>query len=144
MSAEENKVILRRLFDEFYNAGVVEVADQIFAGAVVIHDPATGDRSGIDGLKQRHHAQLTVTPDFHMTLEDMAAEGDKVAYRWTMTGTDQGGFMGRPPTNKLTTLTGITIVRFAGGKIVEGWHNYDMLGLLEQLGVIPMPGQGGS
>jgi len=139
MSTEENKATIRRLFDEFYNAGDVDVADKIFASTAVIHDPATGDRSGIDGLKQRHHAQLTVTPDFHMTLEDMMAEGDKVAYRWTMTGTDASGFMGRPPTNKFTTLIGITIVRFEGSKIVEGWHNYDMLGLLQQLGVIPTP-----
>ena len=139
MSAEENKAIVRRLFDEFYNAGEVEVADQLFASTVVMHDPNTGDRSGVEGLKQRHHDQMTTTPDFHMTLEDMTAEGEKVAYRWTMTGTDRVGFMGRPPTNKLTTLIGITIVRFADGKIVEGWHNYDMLGLLQQLGVIPTP-----
>jgi len=139
MSAEENKAVIHRLFDEFYNAGDVDVADEIFASTAVIHDPTTGDRSGIDGLKQRHHAQLAATPDFHMALEDMMAEGDRVAYRWTMTGTDKGGFMGRPPTNKLTTLTGITIVRVASGKIVEGWHNYDMLGLLQQLGVMPTP-----
>ena len=138
MSAEVNKAIIRRLFDEFYNAGEVDVADQLFASTAVIHDPVTGDRSGIDGLKQRHQAQLTATPDFHMTLEDMIAEGDKVSYRWTMAGTDKVGFMGRPPTNKLTTLIGIAIVRFADGKIVEGWHNYDMLGLLQQLGAIPM------
>lgn len=141
MSTEANKAIIRRLFADFYNQGDMHVADQIFANQVVIHDPASGDRSGVEGLKQRHHAQLTMTPDFHMTLEDMAAEGEKVAYRWTMRGTDEGGFMGRPPTHKRTTLTGITIVRFADGKIVEGWHNYDMLGILQQLGVIPTPGQ---
>jgi len=143
MSTEQNKAIVRRLFDEFYT-GHVAAADEIFASDVVVHDTATGDRRGTEGLKQRQQAQLAGTPDFQMTLEDVIAEGDRVAYRWTMRATDTSGFMGRPPTNKPTTMTGITILRFADGKIVEGWHNYDMLGLLQQFGVIPMPGQGGS
>ena len=136
---EQNKALIRRLFDEFYK-GAVEVADEIFASDAVVHDPATGDRRGVEGLKQRQRAQLANTPDFSMTLEDVIAEGDRVTYRWTMRATDTGGFMGRPPTGRPTTMTGITVVRIAEGKIVEGWHNYDMLGLLQQLGVIPATG----
>jgi len=145
MSTQENKAVIRRLFDEFYNGGKIDVVDELFHADCSIHDPSTGDREGAATFKERHQAQLAVTPDFHMTLEDMVAEDDKVAYRWTCRGTDNGiGFMGRPPTGISGAFSGMTVARFAGGKLAELWHNYDMLGLLQQLGFIPAPGPGGS
>jgi predicted ester cyclase len=80
-------------------------------------------------------------PDGHTTVEDSIAEGDKVAYRWTFRGTHRGELMGILPTERQVTITGITVDRISGGKIEEEWNNFDQLGMLQQLGVAPAPGQ---
>jgi predicted ester cyclase len=82
-------------------------------------------------------------PDFHSTLEDMIAEGDKVAERFTGRGTHKGEWMGIAPTGKQVTIQGMAIHRITDGKIVENWTNMDMLGVMVQLGVVPPPGQAG-
>jgi predicted ester cyclase len=82
----------------------------------------------------------TAFPNIHVTIEDQIAEGDKVVTRWTGHGTHQGELMGIPPTNKAVTVTGIAIDRIVAGKIVEHWENFDQLGMLVQLGVVPPPG----
>jgi len=81
-------------------------------------------------------------PDVHFTVDDIIAEGDKVAARWTSTGTHKGELMGIPSTGKKVMVTGIVINHFADGKIVDDWESYDILGMMQQLGVIPSPGQG--
>jgi predicted ester cyclase len=81
-------------------------------------------------------------PDLHFTIEDTLVEGDKIVWRWSSTGTNTGSMMGMPSTNKKATITGIEIYRIANGKIAERWGNFDQLGMLQQLGVVPMPGQG--
>ena len=73
-------------------------------------------------------------------MEDQIADGDKVASRWIARGTNTGAFMGMPPTGKQVTIAGMLIVRVAGGKMVESWVNFDALGMLQQLGVVPAPG----
>ena len=78
------------------------------------------------------------------TVDDLVAEGDKVVVRWTFRGTHPGEFQGVPPTGKQVTIIGISIFRIVGNKVVEDWTIIDLLGLLQQLGVIPPPGQGGS
>ncbi len=85
---------------------------------------------------------LEAFPDSQLPVEDQIAEGDKVVTRWTCRATHTGEFQGMPPTGKYTTMTGTTIFRIANGKLVEGWTNADMLGLLQQLGAIPAPEQG--
>jgi predicted ester cyclase len=84
---------------------------------------------------------LTAFPDLHFKVEDMIAEGNKVVTRITISATHQGPFMGILPTGKHMTITSIDIKRIAGGKFVEHWVNYDQLGLLQQLDVVPAPGQ---
>ena len=84
---------------------------------------------------------FTAFPDLHFTIEDQIAEGDRVVTRFTARGTHQGAFIGIPPTGKQGVVTGTGIDRFANGKIVEAWFNSDDLGLLQQLGVVPSPGQ---
>jgi len=84
---------------------------------------------------------VTAFPDLHFTVEDMIAEGDKVVARLTARGTQAGAFMGIPPTGKQASITAIDINHMAGGKSVEHWLEMDTLGLLQQLGVIPAPGQ---
>ena len=115
-----HKIVIRRLFGEFYNRGNPEVVDGLFQPDSVVHDPNTGDLPGADFHKERHKAQMAVTPDFQMTLEDIVAEGERVAYRWTCRGTDKGvGFMGRPPTGISGAFSGMTIARFVDGKVAE-------------------------
>jgi predicted ester cyclase len=86
---------------------------------------------------------LTAFPDLHFTIEDQLAEGDEVATRLTAGGTHKGVFMGIPPMGKQVTVTGIAISHWVGGKSDEVWINLDRMGLLQQLGVIPAPGQPG-
>ncbi len=97
----------------------------------------------LQGLKQFVTVVTAVFPDWHPTIEDMIAEGDKVVVRFTGSGTHKGEFMGIPPTGKQVTITAIAIQRIAGGKIVENWLQADMLGMMQQLGVVPPPGQPG-
>lgn len=73
-------------------------------------------------------------PDTEVVVEDAFADGDKVAVRWTATGTHRGEIFGAPPTGKKMQIAGMTIVRIVNGKIVEGWDNWDRLGLLQQIG----------
>ena len=82
-------------------------------------------------------------PDARYTVEDMIAEGDRVVSRFTMTGTQTGEMQGIPPTGKQCKVAGIDIFRVVDGKIVEHWDAVDQLGMLQQLGVIPAPGQPG-
>jgi steroid delta-isomerase-like uncharacterized protein len=137
---EENKAITLRA-EELWNTGNLTIADEIYATDFVNHDPNAPDVRDLESYKGFIGMIRTGLPDFHVTIEDLVTEGDKVASRWTARGTHQGEFFGIPPTGKQATWTGITIYRFAGGKIVEAWWIKDVMGLLQQLGVIPPPGQ---
>jgi len=98
---------------------------------------------GPDAQKQSIAALRAAFPDFQLTIEDLIAEGDKVVLHWTARGTHKGEFMGIAPTGKQATVTGLSISRFAGGRIVELREIWDRLGLLQQLGVVPPMGEGG-
>jgi steroid delta-isomerase-like uncharacterized protein len=141
MSIEENKAIVSRATEEIFNKNNLAVVDELYATNFVSHGSdipgVTPDR---EGYKQFVTMSRTALPDFHTTIEDMIAEGDKVVQRFTAHGTHKGEFMGIPPTGKQVTITGIAIDRIAGGKIVENWVNIDMLGMMVQLGVVPPPG----
>ena len=141
MSIEENKAIVSRATEEIFNKNNLAVVDELYATNFVSHGSdipgVTPDR---EGYKQFVTMSRTALPDFHTTIEDMIAEGDKVVQRFTARGTHKGEFMGIPPTGKQVTITGIAIDRIAGGKIVENWVNMDMLGMMVQLGVVPPPG----
>ena len=133
---EENKAIERRFMEEVWNQGRLEVADELFATDVVVHNypvPAPG----VEGIKQVIAASRAGLPDTHMAMEDLVAEGDRVAVRWTYRGTHRHEFLGLPPTGKQIILTGMHIDRFAGGKIVERWVETDLRGMLQQLGSRP-------
>ena len=140
MSTEENKATDRRTIEEGWNQGNTAVFDKLLAANYVGHD-ASGPVNGPDGFKQFYATYRTAFPDTHLTIEDQIAEGDKVVTRWTGTGTNQGPLMGIPPSGKRVKITGMTITRFASGKAVEGWFNYDILGMLQQIGAFPAPGQ---
>ena len=141
--SEENKAIARRSLEEAWNKGELAVIDEIVGPNFVNHDPANPGVRGPEGLKQLVTMYRTAFPDTHFTIEDQMAEGDQVVTRWTARGTHQAELMGIAATNKQVTVTGIGIDRIVGGKIEEAWVNWDTLGLMQQLGVVPAPGEGG-
>jgi steroid delta-isomerase-like uncharacterized protein len=120
----------------------LDAADDIYAPDVVAHDPNSPEEiNGPEGVKHFASAFRSAFPDGQSTVEDQIAEGDKVVTRYTFSGTHQGEFMGIPPTGNRVQMTGVYVSRISGEKIVEEWNNYDLLGLMQQLGVIPAPGQ---
>ncbi len=143
MSTEENKALVRRLFEESA-VGNLAVMDEVLADDIVDHSAWEGQAPGREGYKQALSYVFAAFPDARTLVEDQIAEGDKVVTRWTIRATHQGEFLDVPATGKQVTVTGISIHRIAGDKIVEEWTNLDMLGLLQQLGAIPQPGQAGS
>jgi len=140
-STEANKASVRRFYEEVFNKKNRAAIDEFIDPSCVDHALPPGLPAGIEGSKQFITMYLTAFPDLHFTVEDLIAEGDKVVARLTVRGTQQGAFMGIPPTSKQTTSTAIDINRFVGGKSVEHWLNMDTLGLLQQLGAMPAPGQ---
>ncbi len=141
MSTDENKALVRRILEEFWNTGDIAHVDAFFAPNFVNHDPSAPQIQDREGIKQRNLLYHASFPDFHVTIEDLIAEGDLVTKRYTMRGTHQSELLGVPPTGKQVSMPGIAIYRVTNGQIQECWWNYDMLGLLQQLGVIPAPGQ---
>jgi len=141
MSIEENKALVRRFLEEM-NKKNLAVVDELYAANFVGHLAGMEDVRGPEGLKQLVTGFLTAFPDLHRVIEDLVAEGDKVVARLTVTGTHKGDFQGIAPTGKQATVTVIVIFRIVGGKIVETWELIDMLGVMQQIGAIPTPGQG--
>ncbi len=139
MSVEENIANVRRLNDEVWNKGNLAVVDELVTPDYVFHGPET-EIKGPEGLKQYIAAMRTAFPDLHMTIEDMVAEGDMVAARYTARGTFKGEFMGIAPTGKQMTLPNTAFARFKGGKQVEVWPYMDTLAWYKQLGVTPPMG----
>jgi len=139
MSTEENKTIARRWNEEVWGKGNLAVIDELFATNFVFNYPAPEAAPDLEGYKQMVTNLCVPFADIHSTIEDMVAEGDKVAVRWTWRGIHKGEFIGIAPTGKQVAITGITILRISGGKIVEEWGEMDSLGMREQLGVLPPP-----
>ncbi len=140
MSVEESKTIERRYMEEVWTKGNLAAVDELVATNYVDHTPMPGASPDLQGLKQFVTVVTAAFPDWHPTIEDMIAEGDKVVVRFRGSGTHKGEFMGIPPTGKQVTMMAIAIHRIAGGKIVENWLQADMLGMMVQLGVVPPPG----
>lgn len=135
--SEENKQIVRRFIEEIWNKGNLSMAEQLISASYKHHDNTTPDFGhGPEGEKKRVSLYRTAFPDLHFTIEDMIAEGDAVTCRWTSRGTHRGPLTGVAPTGKSVTVSGISISRIAGGKIVEGWVNWDSLGMLQQIDVV--------
>jgi predicted ester cyclase len=139
MSTEENKMLVHRFFEELMNQRNLALADDLFAPEYVHHFPDE-DIHGPDGVKQMDKGLLTTFPDWHISTDDVIAEGDKVVVRFTIHGTHEGEGFNISPTGKRVVYTGIDIFRIADGKIVEQWTEVDALGLLQQLGVVPTMG----
>ncbi len=138
MGAEENKEKARRLMEEAFGAGKLEVIDEVLDPNFVCYDPnsESGEVRGADTFKREYFR--TAVPDLTYTVEDQIAEGEEVVTRWRASGTHEGEFFGVPGSGKRIEMSGIQIDRFDGesGKMVEEWPEYDLLGAMRQIGVI--------
>jgi steroid delta-isomerase-like uncharacterized protein len=137
---EQNKELARKVFEDVQTDGNAEIIDELVTADYVGHTPL-GDIHGPEGARQFDAMLHEAFPDKTVTIEDQIAEGDRVVTRWVCHGTHNGQFQGLSPTGKKIALTGTTIFRIANGKLVEGWTQPNLLGLMQQLGAIPEPGQ---
>jgi steroid delta-isomerase-like uncharacterized protein len=141
MSTEANKAIAQRWLESL-NRKELDVADELLAADFVSYMPGLPTPiRGAQAFKQFTSILWSALPDFHHTVEEVTAEGDKVEIRWNAHATHTGTFMGIPPTGKQVTVTGTNTYRIASGKIVEQRSDYDQWGLMQQLGVFPTMGQ---
>lgn len=143
MTLEENKVVVRGYYEDVLNAGNLNALDELAVSQYDEHDPLPGQTHGREGLRQRVE-MLRRAFHAHFTIEDVIAEGDKVVVRWTQRGTQVAEFLGMPATGKPFTIAGIDIHRLQDGKLAEHWHVVDLLGQLQQLGLIPQPAPAGA
>ena len=140
MPLEENKALVRRWF-EVITQGELDRVGEFIASDMADHSAPPGVPPGPEGVRQILTMYRTAFPDLHITIEDLIAEGDKVVARLTSQATHRGEFMGIAPTGKPVTITAIDILRIASGKFVEHWAQADFLGVLQELGALPAPGQ---
>lgn len=132
----ENAALLRRWFDEVWNQGRTDAVDEMFSADGIAYGlgEAGVDVRGPAAFKPFVERMRGAFPDFALTIEDTVAEGDRVAARWTARMTHRGDHLGIPATGKEVIITGMTIVRVRDGQIVEGWNNWDIAGMMHQLG----------
>jgi steroid delta-isomerase-like uncharacterized protein len=131
-----NERLLRRFFEAIVNRGEVDLLATFVAGEHVGHDPL-GDHYGPEGVRISIEEFRTAFPNLNVTIEDIVANGDRVASRYTLRGTHDGPYMGMAATGRRVVATGLGIDRFIDEKIVESWTCFDALGILRQFGVVP-------
>ena len=145
MSAEENKAIARRFVEalqEFFRTGDADLVDSVLAENVVQHiSGMPPEARSLEAFKQLLPTLRQAFPDTLFDVEDLVAEGDKVAFRLIWNATHLGELFGIPPTGNRATVTEAHILRIADGKVVERWGEWDALGMMQQLGAIPLPEQ---
>jgi steroid delta-isomerase-like uncharacterized protein len=141
MSAEENKVLARRFFVEVTGQRKLDLATEIFEADYKHHDPGLPPQMQESRDAYIGHLPMyyEAFPDFQLSVDDMLAEGDEVATRWSFTGTHQGDLMGVGATERQVHASGMTFQRISEGKIVEGWTIFDTMGMMQQLGVMEQP-----
>ena len=142
-TTEENKVRFRRAYEEVLNQGDVSVVDELIAPDFFNHAAPPGRDRGPESMRWLATMLRTTFPDLHITIEELVAEGDIVAGRLTMSGTHEESIMGMPPTGHAVRQDHMHFVRYRDGKAVEHWGVRDDLGMMQQMGVIPAPGQPG-
>jgi steroid delta-isomerase-like uncharacterized protein len=135
----DNSALIRRWFEEVWNKGRIGAIDGMASPDAIGHGQAQHDRDiGMKEFRAFANSIRSAFPDIKVTIDHTVEQGDKVVARWTATMTHSGTFLGFAPTGKKATITGTTTQRIAGGKIVEGWDNWDQLGLLVQIGAVPV------
>jgi len=138
MSAEQNKSIVRRWVEEGWNKRNTALIDQLFTPNFYQHETGPESVNSSETLKPFVAGYLSAFPDLQFTIEDLVAEGDKVVWRFKATGNNSGPFMGGPVTGKSIAVTGTITFRLENSRMAEAWLNLDVLGLLQQVGIIPV------
>jgi len=143
MSLEEKKALARRAVEEIWGKGNKDVVDELYAADFVWHWAPPGVAPTREGYKQFVAMQFRAFGDVRCITDDVIAEGNKVVVRWTWRATHKGEYMGIPATGKHLEMTGISVSRLVDGKSVEEWGEMNQLGILQQLGIVTLPGEGG-
>jgi len=136
VAAETNRAIVRAWFDAF-NTNNLDRVDDLFAPDVVDYTAPPGAPPGVAGMKALISVYRAAFPDIHFTVEQIIAEDDRMAGQWTARGTQTGPLLDIPPTGKPMEISGIFIMHVSGDKVTEHWVQFDQMGMLQQLGVIP-------
>jgi steroid delta-isomerase-like uncharacterized protein len=132
----ENKQIAQRFMEECWNQGKMDSIRELVASGCTIHDPVfPALTSGADNLKRHIEMCRNGFPDLKFSVDDTIAERNEVVHHWTARGTHKAQFLGMPATNKNATVSGTSIYRIEGGKIVEEWSDWNLMTLMEQLGL---------
>ena len=139
MSIEANRTLIQRFYDEGWTQNNLDVYDELVNEDFEDHQALPGLPPGREGFKMLNVMFRSAFPDLRVDIDNVVAEDDKVGCRWRSTGTHQGELFGIPPTGKTVKFTEMGILRVADGKVVESWYDVDMLGMMQQLGVIPSP-----
>jgi steroid delta-isomerase-like uncharacterized protein len=135
--SEQNKAVVRRLIEDHWNAKNRALASELFAPTVAIHTP-DGVLNGLDGASMLLQAYATAFPDFRLIIDDLLADADKVAFRWTFNGTHSGPLANIPASGKQVSVSNnVGIFRIADGKVNESRLCWDKYALLQQLGALP-------
>ena len=139
MSTQSSKATFERIVEEIFNNKKLDLIDELVAPDLIDHSAPPGLPPGIEGYRLKLGAFTNAFPDLHLAYEHMIVDGDMVAGRFTLTGTQQGDFGGIPATGKQISVTGHDFGRVVDGKLTDHWVEMDTLGMMQQLGVIPMP-----
>jgi len=138
--SEANKSLVRRWIEEAINKGNLSIVDEIVANDYVYREPTVGERRGKAAARELVTMYRNAFPDIKLTIEEQIAEGDKVVTRTSGSGTHRGELFGTGPTGRrVSAVPGICVTRIANGEVVEDTWVYDTLGMLRQLGVVPVP-----
>ena len=140
MSGDTNETIIRTYYEDLWNRWNLAIADELISSAIVFRGSLGLSVRGIEGFKGYVRSVRVAFPDFHNTIEELIAEGDRVVARLTYRGTHRGELFGIAPTGRRVVYTGIAIFRIAGSKIADGWVLGDILSLMQQIGAIPPAG----
>ena len=140
MSAEENKALFRRAYEELWNRGNLSAADELIAPDFINHAASADSNRGPESMRASVAWARNAFPDLHFEIEELVAEGDIVAGRLTVSGTHDGSLMGEPPTGRSVRNDHMHFVRFRDGKAVEHWGVREDLGMMRQLGLVVIPG----
>lgn len=138
--SEKNQATVRRVFEEVWGKGRLDGLDALLTSDIAVHDPME-PTEGLNAYKDAVRKYRTAFPDLRVDIDDLFSAGDKVVVRWHATGTHRGPLETLPPTGRQATITGISVARFSGDRICEQFDNWDALGMMQQLGVVTLPGK---
>ena len=143
--SEQNKAVVRRIIEDYWNKKNPALAGELFAADCAYHIPDGNLPKGVQGVAQLYGVYAASFPDFHLTIEDTVADGDRVAVSYSFTGTHKGPLGAVPASGHRVTLSGIAIFHLASGKVKEARMVWDRLSLQQQIGALPMAtGKGAS